>query len=87
MNGGLYCPVNSYLVVGTVVSTVQYISSSYGDGLYWPVYNFIVGMVVRFVLYLALFVMGIGGPDCPVYSYLCHGNVVHTVLFIAIAVV
>ena len=74
MNGGLYCPVYSYLVVGTVVSTVQYISSSYGDGPYCPVYNFIVGMVVRSVLYLALFVMGIGGPDCPEYSFICRGN-------------
>ena len=60
--------------MGTVVSTVQYISSSYGVGPYCPVYNLIVGMVVRSVLYLALFVMGIGGPDCPVYSFICRGN-------------
>ena len=59
---------------GTVVSTVKYISSSYDDGPYCPVYNLIVGMVVHSVLYLASFVKGIGGPACPVYSFLCRGN-------------
>ena len=44
------------------------------DSPYCPVYIFIVGTVVHSVLHSALSLLGIGGPDFPVYMCPCSGN-------------
>ena len=70
---------------GTVVSTVKYISSSYDDGPYCPVYNLIVGMVVQPVLYIAFSVVGMVVHNVLFIALSVMGMVVHNVLFIAIS--
>ena len=57
--GGPYCPVYSYLRLGTVVSTVQYISTSWER---WSILS---------CVYLDC---GNGGPYCPVLTIVCRGN-------------